>query len=1265
MVKISYLVGRSVDSRQRLLTEKIASLGSGSILHIVPTKGRVMELETDPLFWPKKRENTLKGVIHQIFEEEIRHERFKGYRNLDDPLRYMLVKKALERRRNQPDGLIYFSSLFRDHEREIDFPGVYRAIAGFFSLLRSNNYQDMFAHDLAGRIIRLEERVYGSGEERYALESDLIWLYGDYEEAKREIKGYDEDDVISSVGDYLKEGGRPEPIGKKDVIVFDGFIHLTRIEEEILFHLFTLADEVWWLVDFDSRTEDPIGELRGSIGRRGREQHDGDGDITPQRDGMEAYRVFAPLVSLMDRLEEAGIESRLERADETAFPNPLAAGVYTNGRMEGTGSNNLKIRSFADRVDEVRAIAREIKRIIHEDGLDVSRDLGRIRVIFPSLKDYSSLISEIFSEYGLPLSLTMGLSLASHPISGLFLYIFKIAVNRFKWEDISGLFSMDLVRAVTDRALAIDFKDHAPLLKEYLLPGDTVFSAEKEIGKESGMDISLFNRVVRRCGLNNMGDGLSGLKGSGLARIRDFYGERFQNVRDPGERDDWRSEYYGFLVQVNHLDHRLRTFYELARQDDPQGISDVFFRILAELGLPDGIVNVPPPETSLETGTLRVIIKRDLKAYSLLSELLLASQRELMVAERLFRIGTGRELLTGFYRAFTQRLNGAYLLDERNPNVIRVSQWLETRGRAFDYVFAGGMTADKFPLREESDFILPDSPGGPFRVLDSVDQSKYLFSHLLRNYRKFLYLSYPGYSEEKEVRPSQALMDLESITTGISPETGPGVLETLFKWEDNPYISSENEMLNACIKKDGFEEGAGEDPFPLKQVLLKRDAPVQGLTRGIRAMVSRWAVDGLFEYDGLVDVADRFDDFLRGRSGLFSPSQLETLANCPMRYLFERVYGLKTFEEPGPEASQRDMGEHIHSILSIFFRRLRDQGKNIADIGLERAFPQAMEAAEEYFTERPFLKRLEFFEPQKRELVGGLDRESRDTSVDIKAREGILARLLRFEENAFGDRIPQGIEYEFGYKDSPMVRFGNTGLRGYIDRFDRDKKDHEMVHVYDYKSGSIPSWSLIKKGLNFQLPVYIRALRTGLKVRRVTAAFYALKKDVFLMEGPLKQVIIDHADEVKGLDISGISLLDQFVDRLMEIVQRGRFHHTVDGMRCRYCEFRFACHKDDRRMERLRDSGKDHGIYSGMDNLGKWGSVDQFRKEWKNVLASMQKALELKTESARQRHTEAVIKFKREMMENRDSLPFHDEYIEELLKKIEEFEKGASKNQSG
>ena len=72
MNRIVYLVGNTVDSRQDLLTERMARSTHHSLLHLVPTRGRVMELELDSRFWPKERVETLSRVIHQIFEENLR-----------------------------------------------------------------------------------------------------------------------------------------------------------------------------------------------------------------------------------------------------------------------------------------------------------------------------------------------------------------------------------------------------------------------------------------------------------------------------------------------------------------------------------------------------------------------------------------------------------------------------------------------------------------------------------------------------------------------------------------------------------------------------------------------------------------------------------------------------------------------------------------------------------------------------------------------------------------------------------------------------------------------------------------------------------------------------------------------------------------------------------------------------------------------------------------------------------------------------------------
>ena len=94
MGRITYLFGRSVDARQRLLASKTAKKAFDSLIHLVPTRGRVIDLETDPGFWPRKRVNTLTGMISQVFEEDIRYNLFKESRRIDESLRPLLVKKS-------------------------------------------------------------------------------------------------------------------------------------------------------------------------------------------------------------------------------------------------------------------------------------------------------------------------------------------------------------------------------------------------------------------------------------------------------------------------------------------------------------------------------------------------------------------------------------------------------------------------------------------------------------------------------------------------------------------------------------------------------------------------------------------------------------------------------------------------------------------------------------------------------------------------------------------------------------------------------------------------------------------------------------------------------------------------------------------------------------------------------------------------------------------------------------------------------------------
>jgi hypothetical protein len=197
---------------------------------------------------------------------------------------------------------------------------------------------------------------------------------------------------------------------------------------------------------------------------------------------------------------------------------------------------------------------------------------------------------------------------------------------------------------------------------------------------------------------------------------------------------------------------------------------------------------------------------------------------------------------------------------------------------------------------------------------------------------------------------------------------------------------------------------------------------------------------------------------------------------------------------------------------------------------------------------------------------------------------------------------------------------------------------------------------MVRKGLSFQLPAYLRALKTELQFKGFSAAFYNLRRDVFLKENPLKQRMNDHWQGIPGLNLSGVRLIDEYADSLVALVEKGYFHHSTDGLKCPFCEFKYACYKDMRRMDYLIYSDREHDIYSGKKNLEKWKKVDEFRKGWKGIAKSMEQAFRLKTESARRRHFDTVMEYRDRLKVNRDSLPFYREYVEEYIQKMGDFE---------
>jgi hypothetical protein len=1254
MTHITFLVGDTVDARNRLLDEELRLKKSDPMncLHIVPTRAMVMELEAGGFGSINRQIDTLSSLIGRIFYDDICYHSFKGFSFMDDAMRELAAQLILARRNATPEGLRYFFPLFSSTARAQTLGGIYRHILGFFSLLVHNNFEDQFVEALSRRIIRSDEQRMGAGEERYALDTDLALLFGDYEEFKRTNLLYDNDDIISSVRSFLAEANPPSLLKDVEVLILNGFTSITRAEEEILFYLFGHAGEVIWTLDYDPASEESLAALIGPGGHSGN-----------ARSGLsEAFRIYASLRSLLKKTHEAGYPTTIKKALPASFHNPFASGLYRSGRYDDRCGQAIHIKAFSTRLDEVRGIAGEIKRRARQRS---KGSLKGMRVIFPDLDQYSSLVYEIFPAYGIPFNITKGLPLSSSPLATLFLLLLDIPRNDFRRGDIRAFFTSGFVSPVTVSRGRHD-KDHwftilenqgAFFAGENKGDGDIFPDMPSDSARTTHKWIETVDVTARQCGIQG-----GAILPEWLIRARDYFSSLHRTTSKEG-KDRVLREYHQFLYHLFYLHENAKPFDELLGAKDPPAMVQALFRLVTVFGVQKNILLLLTEETGLARELAETIIRRDTSALNTLKDLIVQTGKELE-REELFMPPRRRiSLLERFRTRFADSIRRTWIRETYHSGAVDISEWTDVIGCSFDDIFAGGLCSSEFPFTEPDDFLLPESSAPHLRKTDLTDQSRYLFTQLLRNYRHELYISYPKRIGEKETQPSPVLLDMVSMMEGkeLSPPQGTEPLERSFQWEENPYFTSSEELVNSIEVEQKIPIPSKENTFSHRHIILGTDSLLnESIIRGVRCLLARTSADGLSEYDGLVSGSPAFRRYHAGRGQRLSTSRLDLMANCPMRYLFQSIYGLEPIEELEEELSLRDFGSHVHAVLRLIFEEVAKRGPNIASVGLSKVFSLARDIAARYFSHLGYLEGLDFFESQKRDIIDGLGMESSRTDEGLPSRQGLIAQLLRFEAEHLGHEQVLDLEHRFGHEETTPVFLGRAQVQGSIDRVDRLDKEG-LYLIYDYKTGRAPGPSTVKKGLSFQLPGYIGALAAESDTENgIAAKYYLINRRNLAENNPFSSPLGYHFPHKTGIDLTGVTLIGDYVNTLMDLLDQGFFHHSTDELMCSFCEFKYACYKDTRRMAHLVDSGTSPQIYSGRKNLEKWKEVEGLQKRWKEVQGTMSEPWEAKKEEKRGKDLEQVLEFKSWLVENRGSLPFEQGYIDGILASIEEYHHSCS-----
>lgn len=396
--------------------------------------------------------------------------------------------------------------------------------------------------------------------------------------------------------------------------------------------------------------------------------------------------------------------------------------------------------------------------------------------------------------------------------------------------------------------------------------------------------------------------------------------------------------------------------------------------------------------------------------------------------------------------------------------------------------FVVGLDASRFPGLGGQDALLLDADRARLSAAlplsaEVIDERRWALAAMLARLRGEVTLSYSAWdaSEGRNLSPSPVLLQALRLRDG-DPTASYQQLHAATRPIRGPVPAS-----GACIDGVDLWLRALDDDGVLRPGVAAVRTEFAGLDAGLTARELRR--DGhLNAHKGIVTARpERFDPRRVGAELLLSASRLETLAGCPLRYLFGYVLRLEPPDEVRFEADRwldsLQRGSMFHRVYERTIKEAMERGVNAPSEELDAiaaaAFADAIDEAR-------------FRVPVPSQAV--FERELRELHRDLDVFLGMLAReQVRW----------LATEWSFGFPESPQdaielrIGGGSAWLRGAVDRID-ELPDGELA-IVDYKTGSPYMYGeatgTYKGGARLQHALYAAAVEQGMG-RSVERAAY-------------------------------------------------------------------------------------------------------------------------------------------------------------------------------
>ena len=459
--------------------------------------------------------------------------------------------------------------------------------------------------------------------------------------------------------------------------------------------------------------------------------------------------LFSHLDKCYNSLESFGFTGTAAKKNKTngGFNGILKEKLFSEtagARNKKYKENIFKISSF-NREEEVINIAKEVKQLILKEYADPSR----ICVAFNLVQNYSPVVNEVFSIYGIPVNLTDRVFLEyTSPIITL-INLLEILENDYYYKNVIRAFSSNII-------------------------------------KKDGIDLrSIISSAVNLKIIGGRENWISVLRNAVDKRTRYAY------ETESGSGIEEAELYTAALESIKKIRDILKPF------EEKMSIGEFIGR------LEQMVYNLDMPNLILEQSAEK---EKELKALTTFLETtdevfnLLAPQYG---DEKKFGISFFLDQLR------TSATYARFNVKEKSDSSVLVTSIEEIRGLDFDYLFIGGLCDGDFPTRYQPEIFFTKS----FQKQEEIHlkEERYRFYQGLSVWKKRLYLSVPLNEGGKELNESSFLKEFSRLfeTTFLDKDYFAGKIysaEEVLKIIGSVNDEVKSGVIIPELEKEGFDK---------------------------------------------------------------------------------------------------------------------------------------------------------------------------------------------------------------------------------------------------------------------------------------------------------------------------------------------------------------------------------------------------------------------------------------------------------------------------